>query len=164
MSALRHLSWLFVAGAFGGMATAGRALVYRPAPGLTDSRHDPARAPTPHSAEAVPAVAIGLAARRLARAVPFRQDRLPTAVAYVPWADTLPPPPPPVRPALAVTGILWATHPVAIIEGIPGTTGGRLLGIRDTLGGLKVARITAAQVVLVGYDTAWTLTVRHSWQ
>jgi hypothetical protein len=99
-------------------------------------------------------------ARRLIAAGPFRRSRRPPPLSYT--LDTPPPAPqsgPGLRPGLRLTGIILGPRPVAVIEGIPGASGGRVLAVGDTLGGLRVRRILARSATLVGFDTTWTLTI-----
>lgn len=91
----------------------------------------------------------------------FRLQRSPSSMPYDPQRpDAEPTPPPPARPSLTVTGIIWAATPTALVEGFPGTTGARLVSPGDTVGGLRVTLITANEVLLVGMDTTWTLTMK----
>jgi len=98
---------------------------------------------------------------------PFRVERRPFRRAYdpveaqnpVPFAELVQP----ARPALFVSGIAWGQSPSALLEGVPGADGPRLIRSGDTLGGLNVRRITAAQVTIGGYDTVWNLSLRQPW-
>jgi hypothetical protein len=95
---------------------------------------------------------------------PFRADRVPAPVAFDPnpvQPSEAPPAPP--KPALLLTGIVWGTAPSAIIEGLPGLEGSRLMLQGDVAGGITLRRIGEHRVVLSGYDTTWTLVVRRPW-
>lgn len=95
---------------------------------------------------------------------PFRADRVPSPVPFNPNpAEPSEVPLAPPKPELLLTGIVWGTNPSAVIEGLPGVDGSRLIQQGDVVGGIKVRRITARQVVLSGMDTTWTLAVRHPW-
>lgn len=96
---------------------------------------------------------------------PFRLDRSPAAVRYDPngiRAEAAPPPAP--RPQLFVTGILWGPRPTAIIEGIPGTEGPRLVRQGDEIHDFRVLRIARNALTIRGSDTTWTLTIREPWR
>lgn len=96
---------------------------------------------------------------------PFRAQRAPAPVAYDPVAlAASPPPPAPPKPALTLTGIAWGAEPEAVIEGLPGTEGPRVVRVNETVGGLKIKRIASDRVVVVGMDTTWVLTVREPWK
>lgn len=128
--------------------------------------------------EAVPAARVGppgprsiparYAADSLARDVVrrdvFRVGRHPAAVAYDPVRGAAPPPPGPPKPALVLTGIVWGAAPEAVVEGLPNASGPRVLRVGDVWGGVRVRRIAQNRVVLSGFDTTWTLTVREPWK
>lgn len=101
---------------------------------------------------------LAVAARRTA---PFRPDGRPTAVAYDPVRSEAPQVYAPARPALALNGILQGSAPLAIIEGVPGREGPVLLGIGDTVAGLRVRRIKDGQVTVAGMDTTWQLRIKE---
>lgn len=95
----------------------------------------------------------------------FRSDRRPATTVYDPVRlaapavrSTVSP-----RPTLMLTGIIGGTSPAAVVEGMPGADGPRVLHAGDTVGALKVVRIMAHGVVIVGMDTTWTLTLRNPW-
>lgn len=95
---------------------------------------------------------------------PFRADRAPSPVGFS--LDPVDPsyaPPAPPKPVLLLTGIVWGAEPSAIIEGVPGLEGSRLMRQGDVAGGIKIRRITTSQVFLSGMDTTWTLSVRRPW-
>ena len=117
------------------------------------------------SRQRLPLDSLALAA---AGRAPFRASRTPSAVAYdpsglVPIASAAPPAP---RPVLAVSGIVWGVgaKSSAVVEGLPGTQGPRVVRIGEIIGGLKVRRIQRDTVVVVGSDTIWTLGVRAPWK
>ena len=95
---------------------------------------------------------------------PFRLDRSPAAIAYnsgpVEPADVEPTPP---KPHLLLTGILWGEEPSAIVEGLPGIEGARVLRVGESSGSIRIRRITRQDVTLVGMDTTWMLQVRKPW-
>lgn len=95
---------------------------------------------------------------------PLRMSRSPADVAY----SLLPaePPyvePPPPKPQLVLTGILWSDEPSAIVEGLPGVEGARVLRVGESSGSIRIRRITRQDVTLVGMDTTWVLQVRKPW-
>jgi hypothetical protein len=95
---------------------------------------------------------------------PFRLTRSPAAIAYssvqVEAAYVEPAPP---KPQLVLTGIVWGDEPSAIVEGLPGIEGARLLRPGEPIGGIRIRRITRQDVTLVGMDTSWVLQVRKPW-
>ena len=68
------------------------------------------------------------------------------------------------RPRLTLAGIVWEPEPVAIIEGLPGGDGGRVVRRGEVVGGLKLKRIERNRVVITGLDTTWNLSVKEPWQ
>ena len=65
-----------------------------------------------------------------------------------------------------LVGIVWdgGADPAAVIEGLPGIEGSRVVRVGEEYGGVRVRRVERALVVLAGLDTVWTLTVREPWQ
>jgi hypothetical protein len=63
-----------------------------------------------------------------------------------------------------LTGIVWEREPAAVIEGLPGSNGPRVVRARETVGPLRVRRIEREQVLITGLDTMWTLRVREPWK
>jgi hypothetical protein len=95
---------------------------------------------------------------------PFRASRRPAEVAYDPLRAASPAPSDAApKPALVLAGIVWGTVPEAVLEGIPGIEGSRLVRVRDLVAGLRVKRIERDRVVITGMDTVWTLRVREPW-
>jgi len=95
---------------------------------------------------------------------PFRVGRRPVLPAYDPLrlAEQLAPPPP--RPVIAVVGILEGRPPSAVLEGLPGVEGSRVVRVGDVIGPLKIKGIDGQRVVVAGMDTTWILEVRKPWQ
>ncbi|MEO8201002.1 MAG: hypothetical protein ABI679_10810 [Gemmatimonadota bacterium] len=90
--------------------------------------------------------------------------RAPASAAYSPVpSEPMPVEALPPKPLLMLTGILWDRDPAAIVEGLPGVEGGRLLRAGESIGGVKVRRITEHDVTLSGMDTTWVLEVRKPW-
>jgi len=97
---------------------------------------------------------------------PFRVARRPAAVLYDPVRLAQPATPPPPRPTLALSGIVWdnGKDPTALVEGLPGADGPRPMRQGETIAGLHVKTIRPDRVVITGLDTTWTLTVREPWR
>jgi hypothetical protein len=98
---------------------------------------------------------------------PFRVRRRPAQSAFAPnrapdpAASVTPSVP---KPALVLTGIVWEREPAAVIEGLPGSNGPRVVRARERVGQLRVRRIEREQVLITGLDTMWTLRVREPWK
>lgn len=119
----------------------------------------------PHTTVAVDTLDAALE-RAVARA-PFRATRRLATVAYDPsrLVDLVSPAvPAPPKPILALSGIVWGYAPTAVVEGIPGIDGPRLVQRGDVIGALTIRRIEPTRVVVVGLDTIWSLTVRTPWR
>ncbi len=128
--------------------------------------------PPPPSRGAAPAEAfVGVGASRvdsldevLIARDPFRASRRPAAVPFDPNpAPPVPAEPPPPKPALAITGIVWGGQPSAVLEGLPGAEGARLVRVGEVIAGFRIRRITAREVTVTGMDTTWVLAVRKPW-
>lgn len=96
----------------------------------------------------------------------FRADRRPSTLAYsdkpaIPSMTEAPRSAP--KPSLALTGLVGGARLAAVLEGLPGIEGSRVMGVGDSAGGVRVIRITGSTVVLRGYDTLWSLGVRRPW-
>jgi hypothetical protein len=115
---------------------------------------------------ALDTMALGASAMRLRLRDPFRLDRKPTDVRYNPWepvATVAPPPPAPVRPPLALAGLLGGPPWNALIEGIPGRENGVLLQLGDSMNGVRFVALRGDTVLLAAFDTTWSLTARRPW-
>ncbi len=96
---------------------------------------------------------------------PFRITRRPADVAYDPSRAASPATSEAVpKPTLVLSGIVWGAAPEAVLEGIPGVEGSRLVRVRDLVAGLLVKQIQRDRVVITGMDTVWTLRVREPWK
>ncbi len=95
---------------------------------------------------------------------PFRIGRRPLLPAYDPLrlAEQLAPQAP--KPTLRLVGLVSGADPSAVIEGLPGVEGSRVLRVGDVVAGLSVKRISGTHVVIVGMDTTWVLEVREPWK
>ncbi len=96
----------------------------------------------------------------------FRVARRPAGVTYDLVRAAQPPTPVPPKPALMLTGIVWdrGGNPSAVLDGVPGAGGPRVVRSGERIGALLVRRIERDRVVVVGLDTTWTLTVREPWR
>jgi hypothetical protein len=105
-----------------------------------------------------------LAAAVVARDL-FRLDRQPAPRPFQPDppGGALPPEAEVARPTLALVGIVGGTEPTAIIEGVPGAEGPRVVRAGERIGALHVRRIREGTVEISGMDTLWVLHVREPW-
>lgn len=149
-----------VAVAAGWAAVVAGAHAMRPA-----AASDQRTPPNPHAVEerAPPDSGVRATLLRAARSAPFRASRQAPDVRYDPQTLGAPPVPAtatPPKPTLTLVGLVLDGAPKALIQGIPGATGARLLGVGDTAGGVRVRRIQSDRVRVTGHDTAWTLELR----
>jgi len=124
----------------------------------------PPRLSTPFHASARPYAVDSLARLAVSRDV-FRATRRPASLAYDPQraaapAETSQPP----KPVLTLLGLVAGAEPTAVIEGLPGVEGARVVRIGDAVAGIKVQQIAGDHVRLVGMDTVWVLRVREPWK
>jgi hypothetical protein len=100
---------------------------------------------------------------------PFRASRRPATVAYRPDLEGVPAPVvvKPPRPSLVLRGVVGGPSWQAVLEGIPGRTGGVVVRRGDVIGSphqlLKVQSIGPDTVIIQGADTTWRLTVTRAW-
>ena len=120
------------------------------------------------SPSAAPATPSGYPADSLSRVVVardlFRVGRRPGVLAYDPARGVAPLPDGPPKPQLVLTGVVWGNEPEAVVEGLPTTSGPRVVRVGDAIGGVTIKRIEPARLVAAGFDTTWTLTVRVPWK
>jgi hypothetical protein len=109
----------------------------------------------------LPAESIDAAARVVAQTDPFRLDRRPAPVRYRPDLEGVVPTPKAVEPALVLEGVVGNA---ALLDGAPGHGETAIVHVGDTLGGLRVRRISRDTVLISGADTTWRLTLRQAWQ
>lgn len=95
---------------------------------------------------------------------PFRFGRRPAVTAYDPVRLAQPVAPPPPRPQLILLGIVNGADPSAVLEGLPGVEGSRVVRVGDSVAGLQIKQIGTTRVVIVGMDTTWVLEVREPWK
>jgi hypothetical protein len=95
----------------------------------------------------------------------FRAGRRPASVAYDPArSDQAVVAEVPPKPGLMLVGIVAGLEPTAVIEGFPGIEGARVTRVGDVVAGLRVQRIDATGVRVLGMDTVWLLKVREPWR
>jgi hypothetical protein len=70
----------------------------------------------------------------------------------------------PPKPSLILVGLISGEDATAVLEGLPGIEGSRVLRLGDVVSGLRITRIAENHVVVVGMDTVWVLTVREPWR
>jgi hypothetical protein len=92
----------------------------------------------------------------------FREDR---SAAAVPYGATLASGDEAAHgrslPALELTGIVWAQVPAAVVEGLLGAIGARVVQAGEQYGDFVVHNITRDTVWIAGADTTWTLTLQR---
>jgi len=122
----------------------------------------------PRRAEATPSMPAPYAAESLAEVAagrdPFRSDRREASAPYDATHATVPLAPAPPRPELILSGIVWGPVPEAVLEGLPGIDGPRVVRVGDVVARLTVKSIDPSRVVIAGMDTTWTLKVREPWR
>jgi hypothetical protein len=95
---------------------------------------------------------------------PFRIGRLPAITAYDPVRLSQPVSPAPVRPVLTLVGLVNGAEASAVVEGLPGIEGSRVVRSGNVVAGLRIKEIANNRVVIVGMDTTWVLGVREPWK
>ena len=94
----------------------------------------------------------------------FRRDRRSVEVVSPPTGAAAQPiasPPAPPKPRLLLRGLIGGPPWPAVVEGIPGREQGIVLRAGDTVAGLTVRDVRAAEVIVRGMDTTWTLRLRR---
>jgi hypothetical protein len=101
-------------------------------------------------------------ARAIAARDPFRLARAPAALPFDPEAPSTgyAPPPRPPRPALALAGIVLGLEPLALVDGLPGVEGSRVMRLGERVGGYVLRAVASDHVIIAGPDTTWMLRVR----
>ena len=95
---------------------------------------------------------------------PFRATRRSAEVAYdAARLEPIAAQPTPPKPALVLSGIVWSSgrEAAAVIAGLPGVDGPRVLRVGEQAVGITVRAISTTEVRLVGLDTTWVLHVRQ---
>lgn len=110
---------------------------------------------------------LATATARLRDHDPFRVERKPAPVRFTPWesaSPSAPPRPAPIRPPLALVGIVGGPPWSAVVEGIPGRETGVLLTVGEEANGIRLTEIRGDTVRLAGFDTTWALVPRRPWR
>jgi hypothetical protein len=95
----------------------------------------------------------------------FRFTRRPAKEPYHPSRSNIDQPHPVrVKPVLLLRGIIAGDSPTAVMEGLPGVEGARVVREKDVIGGLRISAISERGVRVTGLDTVWVLEVREPWQ
>jgi hypothetical protein len=106
---------------------------------------------------------MGLDPFRITRKAPaHRYERLDASAA--PSTRALPPPTQMPPPEWRLTGIVWGSAPVAVFEGVEGIEGSALLGEGDSVGAIRVDRLTPDTVILSGQTGSWSFTIQAPWK
>jgi hypothetical protein len=72
-----------------------------------------------------------------------------------------PRPPAPPKPPLQLRGVIGGPPWDAVLEGVPGRQAGVVVRLGDHVGGLGIVALKRDTVVVEGFDTTWTLTMRR---
>jgi hypothetical protein len=146
----------------GGIALGARLVVVP----LTDASPGAVSEARPRDSASYVAPGMDSLAQAIVPRDPFRLTRRPASLAYDPVRAAQPPAPTPPRPALVLTGIVWDArgNPSAVVDGLPGSGGPRVVRQGEQVGALRVRRIARDRVEVLGFDTVWTLTVREPWK
>lgn len=161
---MRHAIWLKPAFAACTVASLGAAWNIALPHEVVDAPDSQRIGPAPESA-APPLLNADSLARAIAARDPFRASRSPATVRFNPDAAAQGAPPPVVqRPILSLAGILMGAEPAALVDGLPGTEGTRVLRAGEHVGDFVVRQIAPDRVVIAGRDTTWTLRVRTRFQ
>jgi hypothetical protein len=94
---------------------------------------------------------------------PFRITRQPSSVPFDPDAAArggAPPVLPPQRPAFVLAGVVLGEEPAALLDGLPGVEGTRVMRVGERVGDYVLRAVSAERAVLAGPDTVWTLRLR----
>lgn len=154
--------WIGVATVFTlGVAALGAAMVLPavPLPPVTE----PAPGASPPAVSPRSALTDSAAALVVARDL-FRRSRRPAASPSRSATPATPAAPAVRRPTLRLVGLVVGPDGAAVIEGLPGAEGARVVREGDVIGNLRIRRITHAGVHVSGMDTVWVLTVREPWR
>ena len=91
------------------------------------------------------------------RSAGFRADRITPVAGGGQFAPGIAPLADPPKPQLGLVGLVLGKIRTALLTGVPGNAGTRLMSAGDTAGGIRVRSISANQVLVAGYDTTWIL-------
>ena len=80
----------------------------------------------------------------------LRPDRRPPPTPYRPGQPSAPQAvPTPPAPSLVLVGVLLGSPPAAVMQGVPGTPGDRLVSLGDSVGGYVLSHIDPRSVVFI---------------
>lgn len=151
----RVLGWVLVVSGVGAAFGAALMPLAPPVQAAAAQPREPNAVPAPRYPADSLAVSVG--GRDL-----FRFGRRPATTAYDPQRAVTPvagayaPP----KPVLRLVGLVSGAEPAALIEGLPGIEGGRVMRGGERIAGLTVTAIARGRVRVVGMDTVWVLTLR----
>jgi hypothetical protein len=106
-------------------------------------------------------------ASAVAMQAPFRRSRRQARAAYDPSVSDAPvavAEPAVAKPALVLAGFALGDRPIAVLEGVPGFDGPLVLAEGESAAGVRIRRVRQGGVVVVGYDTLWTLVLKEPWR
>jgi hypothetical protein len=93
---------------------------------------------------------------------PFRVTRRAAEVAYDPVRlDQVAAAPRVSKPVLTLVGLVAGAEPTAIVVGLPGVEGPRVMRVGDQVARITLKAIARQEVRLEGMDTTWVLRVRE---
>jgi len=122
--------------------------------------------PAPSPAPRPSADSLAILTSRIVDGDVFRLDRKPAAAPYRVARDSAvasaPAPAPPPKPVLSLVGIVGGPPWAALVDGIPAHDGTMLVHASDTVGALRVTRVTSRSVTITGLDTVWHLTTKEN--
>ncbi len=87
----------------------------------------------------------------------FRSDRRPALVPYDPSGQA--PPPAEPRPSLSVAGVVLGRTRAALLRGLPGVDGARVLAEGEAAAGVRVLRVADSTVVVTWRSDTLSLRV-----
>lgn len=95
---------------------------------------------------------------------PFRPSRAAAGRRYDPLAPAGAPLQPTLtsRPNLTLVGLVLGNDPAALIEGIPGVEGTRVVRPEERVGQVQLRSVGRDNAVVTGFDTTWTLRLRRA--
>lgn len=157
---LRLALWPLALAGAAAVARAALAPVGAPLPRATRATRVAAQAsPQAYPADSLAAlVQAGDVFRLGHRPAPVRYDPAP------PLGSAPPSTPTAARPALLLAGVLLGGEPAAVIEGLPGTDGARVLHVGQVVAHYLLREVSADRAVIVGPDTVWVLTLRRQFR
>ncbi|MFQ5808421.1 MAG: hypothetical protein ACE5JM_02280 [Armatimonadota bacterium] len=91
----------------------------------------------------------------------FRLGRRPAVATTSAAEEPVPQGPVPVPRRFQLLGIVAGRVPSAVVEGLPGATGARVVREGDRFGDYLVKRIREGRVDIVGIDTLWVLRLKE---